>query len=529
MTIQEMKTPYASLIAKKDNPSKAYYMLAELIDNSISSWEKGGEQEELEINITINNEESEIIIDDNAEGMKKEELENAIRLHEVSTTKNGLNMFGVGLKNAAFWFAQDLIIKTRTRDGLSSETSVIISEIDDLKKTVEWEAVESDKEDRGTCVIFRNVYSDKKVNPTNFKDVVSILGFKYDKYLETGRVKITLKHIIGGNRDIVEEHLTNVKLDSVIIPTDQVKKFEETLKKEYDETKLLILTNLKEQVIKKVRNNEQLKLNFDVHYDFQGKSEILEFEFGVLGQESKKDFSKYAGLTTYQHNRAINLPPSTTLPLKKEIIRSNMKRVFGKVELGNLFKPDNNKTQFSFGEHEEYFFDLIDKIGKELAPLADAVFITVSGTDKVKKTMRSDTMTKLQTQLNHKSKVNWKISSEDSQVTLDLNDGTKIVAIIKEVSTVDRTSNDFFINAKAIPNEENKFEITYNVEHMVWKPLSISEVISTIDSKTVIYPLVAIIGLTTVMSNANVMASLFDKSATDVLELLNGIANIVMD
>jgi HSP90 family molecular chaperone len=55
----------------------------------------------LSINIFLNFRSREITIEDNAYGMSKEELEDSIKLNNEKTG-NVLNMFGVGLKNAAF-------------------------------------------------------------------------------------------------------------------------------------------------------------------------------------------------------------------------------------------------------------------------------------------------------------------------------------------------------------------------------------------------------------------------------------------
>lgn len=535
MAKQRMETPYATLVAKKSNPSKSYYMLAELIDNSISSWEKreikkAKDDYKLTVDLYIDKIEGTIVTVDNAEGMDKSQLENAIKLHEVSDEKNGLNMFGVGLKNSAFWFAPDLTIESKTNNTKGFVTSILTTKIKDLTSTVEWEAVKINLEKRGTKVTFSNVYNDKMPNLSDLENSVEILSFKYNRYIASGNVKINIYHKLKKNSDFVKMVLKNQTVTSVIIDKGEHDKFMKHLDELSKDVNFKYLDTMRNSVSKLIKSGKPLEIDFDVRYNYEDIDEVLTFTFGVLGQENKRNFSKLSGLTTYQHNRAINLPPKNTIKLG-ETIRNNIKRVYASVELGEIFQPDNNKTEFEFGIHKEYFMEMIKDMGTEISCLADAVFNAVSKTDDTAAFKNNKSQaSKLENALNYKTNAGWKIKQNDSEVSITFNDGKKVKAIITEVKVNEKSARNYFIDAKAVDGKSDEYNIEYNVEHIIWKPLSISETINSIDSKTVIYPLVAIIGLSAMLNNINGIKQMSGKKGEhNILEIINGIANVLID
>lgn len=535
MAKQRMETPYVTLVAKKSNPSKAYYMLAELIDNSISSWEKRGDRGvseiyKLKIDLYIDKIEGKIVTIDNAEGMEKDELESAIKLHEISDEKNGLNMFSVGLKNSAFWFSPDLKIQTKTRKHQGYETKIHTTEIEDLTSTVEWEAIKSPMKERGTIVTFSNVYNDKMPSLADLKTSVEILSFKYNRYISSGNVKINLHHKLKKDADFQKMTLKDETVNAVVIEKSEHDRFMKQLDGYIKMINFKYLDTMRNSVSKAIKAGKPLEIDFDIRYKFEDIDEVLTFTFGIMGQEHKNNFSKFSGLTTYQHNRAINLPPKNTISFKN-IIRSNIKRVYASVELGTIFRPDNNKTEFEFGTHKEFFNEMIKDMGTEIEALANAVFDVVSIKDESAAFENNKSQAlKLENVLNYKTNAGWKIRHNDSEVLIKFNDGKEVKAFISEVKVTDKEANNYFIDAKAIKGKSDEYKIEYNVEHAIWKPLSISETINSIDSKTVIYPLVAIIGLSVMLNNINgINEALGKEGEKNVLEIINGIANILID
>ena len=99
--------------------------LAEFVDNSIQSFvDKNkaiksidGSDASLKIGIRIDTKSEQIIIEDNAGGINRENFQKAIRMgHEKGTDPNSgsLSVYGIGMKSSAIWFANKWSIETST-------------------------------------------------------------------------------------------------------------------------------------------------------------------------------------------------------------------------------------------------------------------------------------------------------------------------------------------------------------------------------------------------------------------------------
>jgi hypothetical protein len=105
-------------------PSNEYLMLCELIDNSISSYISNRTKLDVRgLNIEIlidsrNKENRSLTVTDNANGMDAEVLENAIYFGNPKNLKksSGLNIYGVGLKQAAFFSGKRLEINSKIKE-----------------------------------------------------------------------------------------------------------------------------------------------------------------------------------------------------------------------------------------------------------------------------------------------------------------------------------------------------------------------------------------------------------------------------
>lgn len=97
-----------------------WFALAEFVDNAIASfqlYEKDlktveGNDYQLEVNIEINQEENKITIRDNAAGIHKADYSWAFRAAEIPPDTSGLSEFGMGMKSAACWFADEWSVRT---------------------------------------------------------------------------------------------------------------------------------------------------------------------------------------------------------------------------------------------------------------------------------------------------------------------------------------------------------------------------------------------------------------------------------
>lgn len=120
---------------------KPWYALAEFVDNAVQSYlEHEDELKRLEgptfkllVSIDIDpNDSGKITIRDNAAGIFAEDYTRAFRPAAVPPDRTGLNEFGMGMKSAACWFAENFIVRT----GALGET-VAREVIFDVNKIIE--------------------------------------------------------------------------------------------------------------------------------------------------------------------------------------------------------------------------------------------------------------------------------------------------------------------------------------------------------------------------------------------------------
>ena len=105
---------------------ETWFALAEFIDNAIASYLKNevaikaveGNTFKLEVRIEINEPENKITIRDNAAGINADDYARAFRAAEIPPDNTGLSEFGMGMKSAACWFADNWCV---TSTALSEE------------------------------------------------------------------------------------------------------------------------------------------------------------------------------------------------------------------------------------------------------------------------------------------------------------------------------------------------------------------------------------------------------------------------
>jgi hypothetical protein len=100
---------------------EAWFALAEFIDNAIASYLKNerqlkaveGSDFKLIVKIEINEGENRITIRDNAAGINEADYARAFRAAEIPPDNTGLSEFGMGMKSAACWFADNWKVTTK--------------------------------------------------------------------------------------------------------------------------------------------------------------------------------------------------------------------------------------------------------------------------------------------------------------------------------------------------------------------------------------------------------------------------------
>ncbi|MDN3575657.1 ATP-binding protein [Chitinimonas viridis] len=101
---------------------KAWFALAEFIDNSLQSYLANRETLEslhgtdfrLVVDVRLDtNAPGQIVVTDNAAGISEADFPRAFRAAHVPTDRSGLSEFGMGMKSAACWFAENWSVRTK--------------------------------------------------------------------------------------------------------------------------------------------------------------------------------------------------------------------------------------------------------------------------------------------------------------------------------------------------------------------------------------------------------------------------------
>lgn len=179
---------------------QTWFALAEFIDNAIDSYLKNenrireidGKNFQLEVKIEINESENRITIRDNAGGISKTDYARAFRAAEVPPDNSGLSEFGMGMKSAACWFADNWCVTT-TALGEDNVKKVVF----DMKKIFEDKLEELDVEIKAcdtnhhyTTVELYNV--NRMPRRKGVAKVKDHLRSIYREFIRKGTLKLTL-------------------------------------------------------------------------------------------------------------------------------------------------------------------------------------------------------------------------------------------------------------------------------------------------------------------------------------------------
>jgi len=181
---------------------KPWFALAEYVDNAIDSYIKNdyalegfeGDDYQLHVNIEFNTTRNMIIIRDNAAGILKEDFPRAFRAAEAPPDSTKLSEFGMGMKSASCWFADEWEVRT-TSLGDDIERTVTF----DMRKIYEDSLEELDIVEKKvsanshyTVITLKQV--DKKMpKGLAVAKVKSHLSSIYRKYIRDGKLELYFK------------------------------------------------------------------------------------------------------------------------------------------------------------------------------------------------------------------------------------------------------------------------------------------------------------------------------------------------
>ncbi len=166
-----------------------WFALGELVDNSITSayqnWERLQEIEgggyRLRIDITIDQAQRLLSVEDNAAGITQEQFSRILVAGERPDDPSGLSVHGVGMKLAAFWWGRTLAIYSNPVDKEYSVSALM--DLDEMKsrgdanatctigkRLIEW---------HGTRIILRNAYENRWPEPSELNNLSLLLRSMY--------------------------------------------------------------------------------------------------------------------------------------------------------------------------------------------------------------------------------------------------------------------------------------------------------------------------------------------------------------
>lgn len=517
---------------------KTYLMICELIDNSLSSWLDDGKNSSVNgLNIKIDvdfssshERQNKIIVTDNAYGMNEKELENALILgFKSKNKKSGLAVFGMGLKQAAFWMGHKLSITTK-KDGDSGYIAII--DLEKLKR----ENGEFDEEydlypapsvmPRGTIIEIANIRNGVKRNHDFYKtQLVNILGWKYNRYIKDGlKIKINFK------KDNMSE---NIKVKKFFPLSENITDWAKDCKKDVEKTKIEIIDILKKELsnkkyrkflnelVLKIKNDKDLM--FAIPLDFEGiKSTVF---YGMLNskhQHGRNEFSglgfaKVNGISIYQAGRAVFCGPNDENKQTYFKVKDNrgaglifQVRLFGYFQIDDYFNNDHvtmdsNKQSFKWDDtpFKKYLDNTMEEykasgISKAVEMIGRYLNKNVNIGPKKSKASLTKIQQALISRVDQFENINIKVIEGDlyeisngSSVQALTIDNVKVGKHVNQIKLIeDMFDDDSFIKQKL---EENTLFIKINTQHKLWDPY-IAESNDEI-KRNIVYPLSIMLGI----------------------------------
>lgn len=179
---------------------QTWFALAEFIDNAIDSYLKNeeiikeieGKNFQLEVKVEINEPENRITIRDNAGGISKIDYPRAFRAAEVPPDNSGLSEFGMGMKSAACWFADNWCVTTTAlgEDNVKKVVFDMQKIFEDKLEELDVETKSCDKKHHYTIVELFNVNRiPKRKGVGKVKDHLRSI---YREFIRKGILKLTL-------------------------------------------------------------------------------------------------------------------------------------------------------------------------------------------------------------------------------------------------------------------------------------------------------------------------------------------------
>lgn len=309
---------------------KAWYALAEFVDNSIQSSISrrkdlevaSGGSHVLRVDINFDVDDSRIVVLDNAGGIASSDYERAFRPAEIPPDASGLSEFGMGMKSAACWFAPKWSVRTSAL-GERDERTVFF----DIDRIVH-DSIEE------LNVVTSVASEDKHYTEVRLEDIR-----RYPKGRTVGKIK---------------EHLASIY--RVFLRSGTLELFVDGERLRFEEPKVLVAPYF-EEPYKPTGPKISWRREIDIELG-PGKSAT-----GFVAIREKAD-TRLAGLALFRRQRLVF--GSADEPYRPSDIfkRSNSyesQRIFGEIHLKG-FNVSHTKDGVQWGEAEDEFLKKLHKI-----------------------------------------------------------------------------------------------------------------------------------------------------------------------
>lgn len=179
--------------------------LAEFVDNSVQSFTEKrtairaveGSEPKLKVRIVISSSRKQIVVEDNAGGINRENFQKAIRMGHPS--ENGpkaqsLSVYGIGMKSAAIWFSNRWKIETSALGSGEVLTTTFDLErlLDSQRTKIEVETSPEDHNKHYTRITIDDCLRDLDGQESEFQD--SVLPYLQETFYKFEDVTIEIEH-----------------------------------------------------------------------------------------------------------------------------------------------------------------------------------------------------------------------------------------------------------------------------------------------------------------------------------------------
>ncbi|MDD7438197.1 MAG: ATP-binding protein [Bacteroidales bacterium] len=182
---------YSSFRALPNKPAMA---ISEFVDNAIASYEKNKEilnsESDYRLRIDITLTTDSIVVADNAAGIAESDYVRAFEPANIPKDNKGLNEFGMGLKTAAIWLADEWSVKSKAL-GEDFERTISFNLDEVLESEKEELIVENQKKDKSlhyTIITLSDLSENYKPYSGGYAKISQHLGSIYRKFIRSGEL-----------------------------------------------------------------------------------------------------------------------------------------------------------------------------------------------------------------------------------------------------------------------------------------------------------------------------------------------------